>query len=516
MRQAPLTIPIARLFREVTDDWNGDWRIASRWILVGPFRWQTVYNIAYLTFGIPLGALYLVLLGVFLFGGLILSFILVGIPLVLLAVAIGGWANGFERQLAWRWVGVAIPAPRSGEGMRLLARMGRFLRDPVTWTNLLFLLLRLPLGIGAGYLLGTAIEAIWFRLLHPVVALLDPRFGQPGALENAREFALGLLLIIPALHAFNGLAYLYGRFARLTLGPSSSVLRVETSQAEAARARISAEKAEQSRRELMVNVSHELRTPVASIRGHVESLLIAAERTSENEVLAVPVDPAQFSNYLTIIHRETERLGALVDDLLALARSEAGELSLVVRPVPVGDVVREVHETLAPLAWRDRSVTVIADVPEGQPPALADRDRLAQVLLNLVRNAITYTPAGGIVSMSVAASMAPDRSGPVVSVAVADTGAGIAPEDLQKIFERFYRVDASRNRGSGGFGLGLSIVHDLVTAMGGTITAASQLGEGSQFVVTLKQANRTVAKTDRHLPPPTSRPVATPIGETRR
>jgi signal transduction histidine kinase len=513
VRQSSLAIPIARLFREVTDDWNGDWRRAARWALVGPFRLQTVYNIAYLTFGIPLGIVYLIAFAFLLVGGLALSVVLIGIPLLILGLVLARRFNGFERQLAWRWVGVAIPAPLSGQGMRLLPRIGRFVRDPVTWTNLLFLVLRLPLGVGAGFLIDFILQGIWFRLLHPVAVLVDPRFGEPSPLENASRFLFGLMLIVPALHIFNGLAFLYGRFARLTLGPSDSVLQVETSQAEAARARISAEKAEQSRRELMVNVSHELRTPVASIRGHVESLLISAERAEERDGDGASVDAAQFSNYLTIIHRETERLGALVDDLLALARSEAGELSLVLRPIQVADVVREVHETLAPLAWRDRSVTVIADIPDGLPLALADRDRLAQVLLNLVRNAITYTPAGGIVSMSVEHAGPGADGQPGVAIVVADTGAGIAAEDLERIFDRFYRVDASRNRSSGGFGLGLSIVHDLVTAMGGTITAESQLGEGSRFVVRLAGANPILAKPDRLTP---RVPVATHTGERTR
>jgi signal transduction histidine kinase len=146
----------------------------------------------------------------------------------------------------------------------------------------------------------------------------------------------------------------------------------------------------------------------------------------------------------------------------------------------VGGVIEEVYEALSPLARRERHVTLVREIPSDIPLALADRQRLAQVLLNLVRNAITYTPEGGIVSLSV------ERPDPDhLVLVVADTGIGIPPEDLERVFDRFYRTDASRARVSGGFGLGLAIVRDLVQAMGGTVSAQSTVGEGSRFRVTL-------------------------------
>ncbi len=151
-----------------------------------------------------------------------------------------------------------------------------------------------------------------------------------------------------------------------------------------------------------------------------------------------------------------------MDDVLALARADAGELRLEVLPVAVGGVIEEVYEALSPLARRERQVTLVREIPPDLPLVLADRQRLAQVLLNLVRNAITYTPAGGIVSLSV------ERPDPDhLVLIVADTGIGIPPEDLARVFERFYRTDASRARASGGFGLGLAIVRDLVRPWAG-------------------------------------------------
>ena len=487
-----MAVPVGRILNEVIEEWDRDWRSPFRWLLRAPFHRQTIRNFSYLVFSVPLGAVYFLFLSAFILTGVALSVVIVGIPLFLIGIAIARWGNRVERHLAWRWLGVGIPAPISSHGERLISRIGRFFRDPVTWTNILFLFLKLPYGVLICTGLWWMISGIWYLLLHPVLVTISPMFGTGSPFENLLTFGLGLALIIPGLHVINGLAFVYGRFARLMLGPSDATLRVGMSEAEAARERTNALRADQSRRELMVNVSHELRTPVASIRGHVESLMIAAEN-AETKQGADPADNAEFGNYLGIIHRETERLGALVDDLLALARSEAGELSLTLREMDATSVVREVHETLAPLAWRDRSVTVVVEELGDMPPVMADGDRLAQVLLNLVRNAITHTHAGGIVSMSVS-EIGPDGrpDSEYLTITVADTGAGIEQEDLDRIFERFYRVDASRNRASGGFGLGLSIVKDLVSAMGGTISARSVVGEGSQFFVRLRRASPRV------------------------
>jgi signal transduction histidine kinase len=279
---------------------------------------------------------------------------------------------------------------------------------------------------------------------------------------------------LSALHAFNGLAFAWGHFARLMLGMSDSAQQLAEARAIAARERTRAQRADQSRRELIVNVSHELRTPVANISGHVETLLMAdAQSISEEDA----------RRYLEIVAREVARLSSLIDDLLSLARADADELKLDVRPISAGDVVEEVYQSLAPLAKRDRQVKLVRNITPELPLALADRDRLAQVLLNLVRNAITHTPAGGIVAVSLA--LADDGS---LVILVADTGIGIKHDELERIFDRFYRTDASRARASGGFGLGLSIVRDLLQAMGGAVSVTSTPGEGSQFRVILRTA----------------------------
>jgi signal transduction histidine kinase len=282
-----------------------------------------------------------------------------------------------------------------------------------------------------------------------------------------------------AFHVLNALAYVSGQFARVMLGLSDTSIQLAQAKAIAVEERAKAERADQSRRELIVNVSHELRTPIASIRGHAESLLMEME---EEEGGNAP-DPAELRDYLNIVHREAERLSALVEDLLSLARMDSDELHLDVVPIVAGEVVEEVYITMAPLAGRERQVTLIRKVDPVLPLILADRQRLVQVLLNLIRNAITYTPQGGIVSITVERADAG-----YLALVVADTGIGIPNDDLERVFERFYRTDTSRARTSGGFGLGLAIVRDLVNAMGGSITVESKVGEGSCFRVLLRIA----------------------------
>ena len=239
-----------------------------------------------------------------------------------------------------------------------------------------------------------------------------------------------------------------------------------------------AEQADQKRRELVTNVSHELRTPVASIQGHVETLLKACG----DDETTLP-KPEILRTYLTIVHRESLRLGMLLDDLLALSRAETDELRLKQEAVVAGDVVEEVYQTLMPLARRERQIALVRQIEPALPPVLADRQRLTQVLLNLVRNAITSTHDGGIVAISLRKA---DEEH--LALLVSDTGIGIPLEDQEHIFERFYRTDASRSRRSGGAGLGLAIVHDFVMAMGGSISVESAVGEGSTFRVLLQVA----------------------------
>ncbi len=476
-------------------------QLARRDSFFGVYRQgQTYLNILYLFSAFPLGLFYFIVLITLISLGFGTLVIWVGIPILLLTIILWQGFASVERYLVRNWLHIPIPFIKDPRlvGASLTKQFTARLRSPVTWTSLVYLFLEFPFGIFSftltigllsasiglmfawlGYLIDTAIyNAVGGYTSYEFFVRINGQI-EPGALAFFAFLAvLGVFAALASLHVLNGIAYAWGQLARLLLGMRSTALQLAEARAIAAQEHAKAERSEQSRRELIVNVSHELRTPIASIRGHVESLMMANEGQAAGESAA----PEQQA-YLEIVQRETERLSALVDDLLALARAEAGELRLDLKPTPADEVVEEIYQTMAPLARRERQVTLTRSIPPDVPPVLADRQRLTQVLLNLVRNAITYTPAGGIVSIAI------ERPGPAqVALIVADTGIGIPPEDLERVFERFYRTDASRARSTGGFGLGLAIVRDLVTAMGGTISAESQVGEGSRFHLLLHVA----------------------------
>jgi signal transduction histidine kinase len=231
------------------------------------------------------------------------------------------------------------------------------------------------------------------------------------------------------------------------------------------------EAALKAKRELVANVSHELRTPLALIQGYVESLSMPATESRS----ATDADADLRREYLAVVARETERLGQLIDDLFALSTAEAGALPLALEPVALSELVQETGASLQPIAWRERQITIATSTPEGLPPARADRQRVIQILSNLVRNALRHTPQGGLIALRV------ERQGEWIAVSVEDTGEGILPEHLPHIFERFYRGDEGRDRASGGAGLGLAIVRELVEAMGGQVSVESEVGQGSRF-----------------------------------
>jgi len=244
----------------------------------------------------------------------------------------------------------------------------------------------------------------------------------------------------------------------------------ESLQREAA-ARARAEKLLAANRELVANVSHELRTPVALVRAHLESL---------------GGEPEHVEEYARIALRETDRLEALVNDLFQLARLEGQGMSLDREPFDAGAAVREATESLIEPARREAGIAMRTDIAADDLTGLGDRSRLVQTLQNLIRNAIRYTPEGGIVLVGARAE------GDEILVTVQDTGVGIAPEDLPHVFDRFYRADRSRNRAQGGAGLGLAIVRGLVEAMGGTIAVESEVGEGTRFTIRLPRATAAV------------------------
>ncbi|WP_322493992.1 sensor histidine kinase [Chloroflexus sp.] len=243
---------------------------------------------------------------------------------------------------------------------------------------------------------------------------------------------------------------------------------------------------ERARRDLVANVSHELRTPLASLKLLVETLQSAP-----------PPDIA--GRMLEQMAQEIDAVTQLVDELHELSRLESGRVSLKLAPLAVGPVIERAVERIRPQADRKQQ-TICAEPAHDLPPALMDGDRIGQALLNLLHNAVKFTPEGGTITVAARAlhvtvddppsreDRPPHPAGTWVLISVSDTGIGIPSRELRRIFERFYKVDRARTRHAGGSGLGLAIAKHLVEGHGGRIWASSQEGQGSTFWFTLPAA----------------------------
>jgi signal transduction histidine kinase len=222
-----------------------------------------------------------------------------------------------------------------------------------------------------------------------------------------------------------------------------------------------------SQREFVANVSHELKTPLTSIQGFAQAILDGTADTGESRQQAA-----------AIIYNEAGRMHRMVLDLLDLARMDAGTIEFQRTAVDINALLRNIREKFIPQA-RSAKITLEqeGEIPH---PILGDGDRLAQVFTNLVDNALKFTPPGGKVKLY--ASQLEDKA----EVTVSDTGAGIPPEALPSIFDRFYQADQSRKGGEKhGAGLGLAIAHEIIQAHGGTISVRSEPGKGSSFIIQL-------------------------------
>ncbi|KAA3655451.1 MAG: HAMP domain-containing protein [Chloroflexi bacterium] len=235
----------------------------------------------------------------------------------------------------------------------------------------------------------------------------------------------------------------------------------------------------QAQRDFLANVSHDLKTPITSIQGWSQALLDGTAVTPESQKRAA-----------SIIHNEAERMSRMVRQLLDLAKIESGQLELHKETVDLIQIVKDVHHTLLPKANEKQIHLTVETAPV--PPICGDPDRLMQIFTNLADNALTHTSAGGRVHLDVH-----QHGEKAVEVIVQDTGKGIAPEELSRIFERFYQVDKSRVKSSRrpGSGLGLSIVQELVGLHNGRLQARSEVSKGSAFIVRLPVSDSPEAST---------------------
>jgi len=227
-------------------------------------------------------------------------------------------------------------------------------------------------------------------------------------------------------------------------------------------------KSEQTRREFVANVSHELRTPLTNVKSYAETILSAGDDL-----------PAELRrNFLGVIVSEADRMTRIVKDLLTLTKFDYGKMEMNISRFPLAEAVRNVHKAVA-LDAKNHGHELQLHCPEALPNVDGDRERIEQVLMNIVSNAIKYTPDGGRIVITA------DTEGRNVFVRVSDNGIGIPEKDLPRLFERFYRVDKARSRESGGTGLGLSIAREILNQHKGDIRIDSVSGEGTDVTITL-------------------------------
>lgn len=228
---------------------------------------------------------------------------------------------------------------------------------------------------------------------------------------------------------------------------------------------------EEMRRGFIANVSHELRTPMTSIRGFVEGIIDGT------------IPQERHKDYLNIVKEETNRLNRLVNDLLDLARMEAGEMKLTMRNFDINELIRRCIIKLEKLIT-DKNISVEANFEEEDMFVNADVDSIERVIINLIHNAVKFTDEGGKIIL------ATYKQRDKIHVAVEDTGIGIDKEELSMIWDRFYKSDKSRSKDKSGTGLGLAIVKNIMNAHGQEIWIDSELGKGTKFTFTLNRENR--------------------------
>jgi len=363
-----------------------------------------------------------------------------------------------------------LPTIRAKLGSTIVFAVGMTLA--FVFLFLAYALAKVEPGVGGGLpnRLGAALEflrSFWWQLMlagavAAAIALVLARWLARGMTQPLRDMAAAARMMES------------GDYSRRV----NTASRDEVGQLAQAFNRMATEleSLERLRRDLVANVSHELKTPISALRAHMENLLDGVERPDRET--------------LQVMLAQSDRLARLVDQLLDLSRLESGEVPLEREEVALPPLVTQVLSEIE-VSRAGRGVAVESKLPPDLPPAYVDRERIHQVLYNLLDNAVRFTPTGGKVTVE-----ATRRNG-TLEVRVADTGTGIAAEHLPRLFERFYRVDPARSREDGGTGIGLAIARSVVEAHGGRIWAQSEEGIGSVFAFEVPALPPADARTAR-------------------
>ncbi|HEY3120992.1 MAG TPA: ATP-binding protein [Vicinamibacteria bacterium] len=289
---------------------------------------------------------------------------------------------------------------------------------------------------------------------------------------GAQEVAEGHFERRLAIRSNDELQILADAFNHMAERLKENVAQLETSNVKLAALNAELQQLDRMKSDLLANVSHELRTPLTAIKGYTDYII-------EGKLGAI-TDKQEKG--LTVVQRNLERLTKTINALLDFSRMEAGRLSLHLQPFAFGALVEQVHGMLRS-ELEKKGLAFTAEIEPGLPPVIADREKISAVIENLLVNAIKFTPEGGRVSVSAARAHGPTRA--EAEVRVSDTGPGIPPDQLEKVFSRFHQVDSSSTRRFGGVGLGLSIVKTILEAHGSSISADSLEGGGTSFRFTL-------------------------------
>jgi len=351
-------------------------------------------------------------------------------------------ASAFGGRAAADYMDIAVPLTGEDGAVRYVV----YIRDNrQTVRDLTISLVQLILeAVGVGFVIAVALALILAR------TLLQPILGMTKAAEAIAGGDFSKKLSVESDDEIGILADTFNNMASQLQATLEEIRRSEA-----------------LRREFVANVSHELRTPLTSIRSYAETLTENPDMEKETEM-----------TFLHVILNESDRMTKIVQDLLELSRFDAGRVRFNFERFSLAKSIEDVRDAVK-LEAMSHGHTLAVSIPEELPDIVADRARIEQVLMNILSNAIKYTPDGGLIEISAGGGDG------WVWVSIKDNGIGIPKEDIPRLFDRFYRVDKARSRQSGGTGLGLSIALEIIQRHGGAIDVESELGEGTTVTVRL-------------------------------